>query len=82
MEGFMDDSKHGTEYDQYVPTTVDLNRVKVSVQDPRFLKKLEEIRIKWGQPLRKVPYNIAELIEKICDLDICLRRRDEEVRRQ
>ncbi|MBA0626727.1 hypothetical protein Godav_004339, partial [Gossypium davidsonii] len=30
-------------YDQCVPATAGLNRVEVSVQDPRFWKKLEEI---------------------------------------
>ncbi|MBA0662340.1 hypothetical protein Goklo_006482 [Gossypium klotzschianum] len=38
-------------YDQCVPATAGLNRVEVSVQDPRFWKKLEEIIIKWGQTL-------------------------------
>ncbi|MBA0750674.1 hypothetical protein Gogos_002074 [Gossypium gossypioides] len=65
-------------YDQCVPAIAGLNRVKASVQDPRFWKKLEEIRIKWGQTLRrKVRDDVAELTEKILNLEIRLRGRDE-----
>ncbi|MBA0756749.1 hypothetical protein Gogos_021599 [Gossypium gossypioides] len=63
-------------YDQCVPTTAGLNRVEVSIQDPRFWKKLEEMRIK------KVLDGVAELTEKVRDLEMHLRGRDEEVRRQ
>ncbi|KAK8346539.1 hypothetical protein V6Z12_A07G222300 [Gossypium hirsutum] len=38
-------------YDQCVPATTSLNRVETSDQDSGFWKKLEEIRIKWGQTL-------------------------------
>ncbi|KAH1122549.1 hypothetical protein J1N35_005709 [Gossypium stocksii] len=104
-------------YDQCVLATAGSNKVEVLVQDPRFLKKLEEIRIKWGQDLslqsgtffnhfpletyiqwclkrskisllaqfkgkRKVLDNVAELTEKIRNLEMHLRGKDEEVRRQ
>ncbi|MBA0679837.1 hypothetical protein Goari_011583 [Gossypium aridum] len=34
------------EYNQCIPATTGLNRVEALVQDPRFWKKLEKIRIK------------------------------------
>ncbi|MBA0756601.1 hypothetical protein Gogos_005414 [Gossypium gossypioides] len=49
-------------YDQYVPTTAGFNRVEVFVQDPRFWRKLEEIRIKWVQN-KEVTKEYIELAE-------------------
>ncbi|MBA0834028.1 hypothetical protein Goarm_006424 [Gossypium armourianum] len=76
-------------YNQCVPTTVGLNRVEALVQDPGFWKKLEEIQIKSKISVstqfkgkREVPYDVAELTENIRDLEMCLRGRDEKVRRQ
>ncbi|MBA0878644.1 hypothetical protein Goshw_001713 [Gossypium schwendimanii] len=61
-------------YDQCVPAIAILNRVEVSIQDLRFWKKLEEIRIKWD--------DITELIEKIRNLEMRLRGRDKKFRWQ
>ncbi|PPE01749.1 hypothetical protein GOBAR_DD01229 [Gossypium barbadense] len=71
-------------YDQCVPPTASLNRVEASVWDLGFWKKLEEIQIKWAQfkGKRKVLDDVAELTNKICNLEMRLRGRDEEVRRQ